>query len=218
MKHLKPFNESKQIIKQKDLQETIDGVLDSLSDKGKLSDSEKEFMIAASNDEVKSVTTPQMTGNFWADMANPHNIGIMWQGEDGIWKQLEELSPVKSVNMKGKDYKHLKGKSKDDIEWEIKKIKGRKKILKQNPGLEEDLNKLLKMFIKSEQEETRGIQRVSNNMLKKWMKPWDVGSTDDYNFNQIIDYAFNGTFHSLINQFGYWEGPDDMDYIIYSED
>jgi len=216
MKYLKNF-ESKQVIKTKDLQETIDEVLDSLSDKGKLSDSEKEFMTAAANDEIKTVTTPQLTGNFWADMANPHNIGIMWQGADGVWKQLEELSPVQSVDMKGKDYQHLKGKSKDDQEWEIGKIKERKKILKQNTGLEEDLNKLLKMFIKLEQEENRATELFSNKMHKKWIKPYDQ-SGETYNYNQIIDYAFNGTFHSLINQFGYWKGPEDMDYVIYSED
>ena len=215
MKHVKRFNEAKQEIKYKDLQETIDEVLDSLSDKGKLSDSEKEFMTAASEDKVQSVTTPQMTGNFWADMSNPHNIGVMWQGEDGIWKQLEELPILKSVNMRGKDYKHLKGMSKDDQKYEVNKIKGRKKHLKQNPGLKEDLDKLLKMFVKSEQEETTGIGRVAFNMLKKWKKHY---GEENYNFNQIIDYAFNGTFHSLINQFGYWEGPDDFDYVIYSED
>ena len=227
MKHLKRFNEAKQEIKYKDLQETIDGVLDSLSEKGKLSDSEKEFMTAAANDEVKSVTTPQLTGNFWADMSNPHNMGIMWQGVDGTWKQLEELPILKSVNMRGKDYKHLKGMSQSDKEWEVEKIKERKVILKQNPGLEEDLNKLLKMFIKSEQEETTGIKRVANNMLIKWTKPYeqwkkpddtDNSGVSNYNYNQIIDYAFNGTFHSLINQFGYWEGPDDFDYVIYSKD
>jgi hypothetical protein len=34
MKHLKKFNESKQSIKDKDLQETIDEILDNLSRKG----------------------------------------------------------------------------------------------------------------------------------------------------------------------------------------
>jgi uncharacterized pyridoxamine 5'-phosphate oxidase family protein len=213
MKHLKTFNESQEI-KYKDIQETIDEVLDSLSEKGKLSDSEKEFMEAASKGEIKNVTTPQLTGNFWADMANPHNMGIMWQGADGVWKQLEELPPIETVDLKkGKDYQHLKGKSKDDIEWEVKKILKRKKILKEHPGLRDDLVKLLNLFIKSEQEETKYIDRIASNFHKKWKEPY---SEKNYNYNQIIDYAFNGTFHSLINQFGYWEGPGDFDFVIYS--
>jgi len=85
MKYLKRFNEN---IEEKDLQEAIDDVLDSLSSKGSLSKSEKEFMDEASNGTVRKVTIPKTSGTFWSDMANPHNIGIMWIGKDGVYKRL----------------------------------------------------------------------------------------------------------------------------------
>ena len=90
MKHLKKF-ESEQPIQKKDLQETIDEVLDRLSDKGKLSQSEKKFMDEAAKGTIKEISEPKLTGNFLADVSNPHNVGILWLGKDNVWKTLEEF-------------------------------------------------------------------------------------------------------------------------------
>ena len=186
MKYLKRFNESKQVIKTKDLQETIDEVLDSLSDKGKLSKSEKEFMTAAANDEVKTVTTPQLTGNHWADMANPHNMGTMWQGADDVWKQLEEYTKPAP-----------KGET-EDQKYEREKNTKNKKYLDDNPGLREDLQMLFDRKLE--------MEIVSNKINKKYKK--DHNDNSNYTFNQKLDYATEGDHHSIIEQFGFYDDND----------
>lgn len=96
----------------KSIQEQIDEILDSLSKKGKLSKSEKQFMDASSKGKVVEVSIPKLTGNFFADMANPHNIGIMWN--DGkVWKQLKTVDEEE-------DDKLAKTET-DDQRWERKK-------------------------------------------------------------------------------------------------
>lgn len=188
MKHLKHF-EAKQEIKKKDLQETIDEVLDSLSKKGELSDSEKEFMTAASNDEVKNVTTPKMSGDFWSDMSNPHNTGIMWEDKEGVWKLLTEYEEPTP-----------EGETEDE-KFEREKNAKIKKYLDETPGLREDLQNLLDLEIE--------VNNTAYELEKKYKRNND---NDNYNFNTKLDYATNGTIDSLINQFGFYDEDDENEY------
>lgn len=188
MKHLKRFNESQEI-KGKDLQETIDEILDKLSEKGKLSESEKKFMKAASNDNVKSVTVPNPSGNFWADMANPHNTGILWQDEKGVWSRLMSLEEEELEEIDDEDEKYYRRRELD-IE----------RALNENPGLKEDLEELLKLELK--------VAEKSQEINKKYRK--NIHDESNYNFNQKLDYATNQTLQSLINQFGYEDDDGNM--------
>jgi len=201
MKHLKKF-EAKQEIKKKNLQETIDEVLDSLSKKGELSESEKEFMEAVSKEEVTNVTVPNMTGNFWQDMANPHNIGTLWQDNDGVWKRL--------MSIEEEEDKKLSEIEDSDERYHRKHLLSVKRYLTNNPGLKEDLEELLKMEIE--------VNKKCNEINKKYRKPHTSNSTaDENNFNHAIDYATNGTMDSLLNQFGdYGESDEDYDVFIYN--
>lgn len=194
MKHLKKFNEQK--IEGKDLQETIDEILDSLSKKGKLSESEKEFMEEASNGTVKTVTKPNMTGNFWADAANPHNLGIMWMGKNGVFQLL------KSVEDEDKDSdwnKYVKNKKDSEFNRKLQEEKKKKKFFEDNPELESDLNKLLDMY--------KQLNEYTSSLSKKYKNY----SKNNYNFSIALDYALSKE-ESLINLFGYYkDGDSDSD-------
>jgi hypothetical protein len=193
MKHLKKYNESNQEIKTKDIQETIDEILDNLSKKGELSKSEKKFMNDASKDEVINVTVPNPTGNFWADMANPHNIGIMWQNKKGVWKEL--------LTIEDEEEKQLSKIEDSDERYERKRLMDIKSYLKSNPGLKKDLEELLKLEIE--------VNKKCKEIEKKYKKPSHGNiNSRDYNFNQKLDYAINGTLDSLINQFGDYDDND----------
>lgn len=188
---LKKFNElyeaEKQPIKHKDIQEQIDEILDNLSKKKKLSKSEKKFMEEAANFTINDVTIPQMTGNFWADMGNPHNMGTMWIGKDNIWQQLKTVEE--------EDDEELENKETSDQTFERKK---KRKILKHKeelPGLTETINEwavIVKDFEK--------YQTIYYNKLMDLAK--DKDSDYKYQFRQKVEYATNGTIESLFNQFG----------------
>lgn len=190
MKHIKKFNESKQQIKGKDLQETIDQILDNLSSKKQLSESEKEFLTAASKNGVKSVTEPHMTDDFWANISNPHNIGIMWVGDDGIWKRL--------MTVEEEEDEYLDKIKDADERFNRKKQLEIERYLGSIHGLKKDLEQLLDMELK--------VKQKADEIYKKYKEP---GS---HHFNMKLEYATNGTLHSLINQFG-WEDDDGNYYI-----
>ena len=88
---IKRFNQLNEDIKHKNIGETIDEILDNLSKKKRLSESEKEFMEEASNNTIKDVTVPSFSGDFWSDMSNPHNSGTLWIGKDNVWKKLKDV-------------------------------------------------------------------------------------------------------------------------------
>lgn len=194
MKHLKKF-EAKQEIKKKDLSEMIDEVLDRLSKRGELSESEKEFMDEASKETIKTVTIPQTTGNFWADMANPHNIGIMWQGKDGVWKQL--------MSIEDEEDEKLEEIEDSDERYERKRKLNAKRDLDKNPGLREDLTEYLELL--------RHAQKKAGEIQKKYKKPY---GDDSHNFNQSINVATNGKIESLINIYGEYDYDEDNDIDI----
>lgn len=176
MKYIKKFNED---LEYKDVQEQIDDILDNLSKKGELSNSEKEFMQDASNGKVIEVTIPKPSGNFWSDVSNPHNAGIMWN--DGrVWKQIKSIED--------EDDEELDGSESSDEKWERKKTNEIKNYLKNNPGLKSDLEKLLELEIE--------VSKLGKSISNKY-------KNDNYKFNQKLDYATNGKLDSLINQFGY---------------
>lgn len=176
MKHIKLFED----IKSKDLQETIDEILDNLKSKGSLSKSEREFMIEASNDTITNVTTPNNTGNFWADISNPHNSGILWIGKDNVWKELESLE-------KERDEELSKTES-DDDSWHRRKKEGILRYADKMPELKSTLNDLALELLEVSKMKKKYLSKLKN--LSK-----------DYNYNQKVDYAVDD-IDSLFNQFG----------------
>jgi len=198
MKHLVSFNES---IKRKDIKEVIDEILDNLSNKNELSNSEKEFMDAASKDEVKDITIPNMTGNFWSDMSNPHNLGTMWVGKDGVWKLLKSLEDeeLERVEKEG------------NSDFEYKKKRKQESIIKEFPELKPILLELAKVQIENEERERKVIEKLYDITSKI------KDSDKKYNIKQKIDYAIEGLY-SLKNQFGYvlpeLKMDDDGEYSI----
>lgn len=183
MKHLKKFNES---IKRKDIKEVIDEILDNLSSKKELSNSEKEFMEAASKDEVKDVSVPNPTGNFWADMSNPHNLGTMWIGKDGVWKELKSLEDEEEDEEIDRIEKS--GKSTNEY-WKRKK---QESIIKEFPELKPILLELAKIKIENLERERSVIKKLSD--FKSKIKDSDI--------SQRLSYAM-ADLYSLENQFGY---------------
>jgi len=185
MKYLKKFNES---IKRKDIKEVIDDILDNLSSKKKLSNSEKEFMVAASKNEIKDVTVPNMTGDFWSDMSNPHNLGIMWIGKDGVWKLL------KSIEDEEIDRLEKSGNS-DDV-FNFKKKKKQESIIEEFPELKPILLELAKIKIENLERERIVMKKLNDfeSKIKDSDKKYDIG--------QRLDYA-KKDLYSLENQFGY---------------
>ena len=192
---LKKFHElyeADQPIKRKDIDEMVDEVLDRLSKKKKLSKSEREFMEEASKFTINDVTIPSPTGDFWADMGNPHNIGIMWRGKDDVWKQLKSVEDEED--------EELEGKETSDEAWERRKKRGILKYADELPGLVEIINDLA---LKVKKYDESVPQRVLNHYNKKLMDlVKDKKSDYRYQFSQKVDYATNGTLYSLFNQFG----------------
>jgi hypothetical protein len=192
---LKRFNElyeADQPIKRKDIDEMIDEVLDRLSKKKKLSRSEREFMEEASRFTINDVTIPSPTGDFWADMGNPHNIGIMWRGKDDVWKQLKSVEDEED--------EELEGKETSDETWERKKKRSILKYADELPGLVEIINDLALKVKKYDESLPKRVANYYNNKLMDLVKDKDFNYK--YQFRQKVDYATNGTLHSLFNQFG----------------
>lgn len=187
---IKRFNEFiNENIKHKDINEQIDEILDSLSKSGELSKSEKEFMDEASKGTIKDLTMPSPTGNFWADMANPHNLGIMWLGEDGVWKQLKSLED--------EEYDKVDKIKDSDKRWEKRKELEQKKYLKLLPNLR---NVLLSLAKSLKNNSKKGISMNANKLekMKNEIKDFDTR----YQFSSKIEYAVK-SLYSLHNQFGY---------------
>lgn len=183
MKHLKKFNES---IERKDIGELIDEMLDNLSKKKKLSKSEIKFMNAASKDEVYDASIPKPSGNFWADMSNPHNTGTMWMDKNGTWYVIKTLEEERD--------EELSKTESDDDRWKRKQKERQEKYVEENPGLKEALNEYLDLLIKQEEE------RISISKKLKSFANYKKG--DDYTLSQKIEYSLKG-LESLFNQFGY---------------
>jgi hypothetical protein len=200
MKHLVSFNES---IKRKDIKEVIDEILDNLSNKNELSNSEKEFMDAASKDEVKDITIPNMTGNFWSDMSNPHNLGTMWVGKDGVWKLLKSLEDEELDKIE-------KTGNSDDV-FKYKKKRKQESIIKEFPELKPILLELAKIKIENIERERNVLKRLDD--FKSKIKDSDK----KYDISQRLDYAMKDLY-SLENQFGYvlpeLKMDDDGEYSI----
>jgi hypothetical protein len=187
LKKFNELNEADQPIKHKDVQEQIDEILDNLSKKKKLSKSEKKFMKEASNGTIGGLTVPNPTGNFWADMGNPHNMGTMWVGKEGIWDRLKTVEE--------EDDEELESTETSDQTWERKK---KRKILKHKEellGLTETINEwavIVKDFNKQ--------QTIYYNRLMDLAKDKDFDYK--YQYEQKVEYATNGKMESLFNQFG----------------
>lgn len=176
MKHLKRFNES--IVKENP-KVIIDQVLDRLSSKGKLSNSEKEFLDGASKGIITDVTIPKSSGNFWSDMANPHNLGIMYN-INGAWKVLKSVEEEEDEDLE---------KTEDSNQtWERKRQRQILKYSEENPGLKEALNKYFEFLLKKNEESKKFITDI-----RKFRG-------NDYNLSQKIDYALKD-IHSMMNQF-----------------
>jgi hypothetical protein len=183
MKHLKGFNES---IERKDIGELIDEMLDNLSKKKKLSKSETKFMDAASKDEVYDASIPKPSGNFWADMSNPHNTGTMWMDKNGTWYVIKTLEEEREEK--------LSKTESDDDRWERKQKELQEKYIEENPGLKEALNEYQNLLIK---------QKEERSLIAKKLKSFaNYKKGDDYTLSQKIEYSLKG-LKSLFNQFGH---------------
>lgn len=181
MRRIKKFNES---IERKDPKEVVDEILDSLSKKGKLSKSEKEFMDAASKDSIKDVSIPKLTGNFWADMSNPHNIGTLWIGEDGVWRRLmsiedEEDEIINSIS----DYDKRR---KEKMKLEEKRIN------EKLPNLKDLLLELAEEHIRHESKMSE-ISKKINLELKKL----DKNSPEYYNIKGRLQHVYTNGYNLL---------------------
>lgn len=196
MKHLKKFNEN---IERKDLQETIDEILDRLSKKGKLSKSERDFMDEASNGTIKDITKPNPSGKFWSDMANPHNLGIMWMGKNGVFNLLKSVEDEDEDNEWNK---YVKDREESEFKRQSKEESDKKKFFDDNPELQEDLNKLLDIY--NQLEEYKDILYEKYNSYSK----------SNYKFRTSLDYAFKSK-ESLVNCFGYYEFDKDGESIEF---
>lgn len=194
MKHLKKFNEN---IERKDLQETIDEILDRLSKKGKLSKSERDFMDEASNGTIKDITKPNPSGKFWSDMANPHNLGIMWMGKNGVFNLLKSVEDEDEDNEWNK---YVKDREESEFKRQSKVENEKKKFFDDNPELQEDLNKLLDIYNEFEK-----YQEVIDKKYRSYSK-------SNYKFRTSLDYAFKSK-ESLVNCFGYYEFDKDGESI-----
>lgn len=166
MKHIEKFKIFESHYEEKDLQETIDEVLDSLNKKGSLSESEKEFMIEASNGTIKKVTLPKSSGSLWGDMSNPHNIGIMWIGKDNVWKTLTEENESDV----------------DDDDWDKRKNREIMEYGKKLPEIVPILNEIPKKQM-DDKEYYRSMEKKLKDISKKLPK------SQRYNFEQKVDYA-----------------------------
>lgn len=183
MKYLKKFNEN---IKEKDIQDQIDYILDNLSKKKELSKSEKEFLDANSKSEIETVTTPEPSGDFWADMSNPHNSGILWKHK-GIWKELLTLEEEE-------EEEEISKEESSDERFEREKKKRQEKILDE---LGEPFKNLL---LELAEEHIKNENKVNN--LSEQLKKLINNSESKWNYNQKLDYATKNIY-SLMNQFGY---------------
>lgn len=178
MKYLKKFNED---IQYEDTKDIIDKVLDRLSKKGKLSESEKEFMDGASKGKIHNVTVPKPSGNFWSDMSNPHNSGTMYQ-LDGVWKILKTVEDEED--------EELEGKETSDQTWNRKKRNSILKYSEENPGLKEALNEYLNKKIEQSKELKPFVDKIKSFKNK-----------DMQTLSQKIDYALK-SLNGLYEQFG----------------
>lgn len=200
MKHIRRFDQFiNESLKKKDIDEVIDEILDNLSKKKKLSKSETEFMTSASNGEVVDITIPNMTGNFWSDMANPHNIGTLWVGSDGVWKQIKTIEDEEDEDEEDGDV----------LRKRIQK-RSQEKFLEKLPELKDVLIELIKSKIES--------NKKLDIIVKKVRQLGSKLNTDDrYQFNLKMDYCFKG-LDSIQNQFGYilpeFKMDDDGEYYI----
>lgn len=188
MKHIRKFNE---VIKNKDLQETIDEILDNLSKKGSLSKSEKKFMDEAAKGTIRNVTTPSDKPS----MGNPHDLGVMWVGKSGIHELLKSLEDEEEEELEKTETSQQR--------WERHQRNKINKMTELRPGLKEVLNEFALEMIKIEEIKSKYYDKL------KSLSNRDLG--DDYNYRQNIDGIEN--IDSLLNRFGYV-----IDTVKYNDD
>lgn len=180
MKYIKLYES----FERKDIKELVDEILDNLSRKKSLSDSEREFMNAASKDEVYDASIPKLSGNFWADISNPHNISTMWMDKNKTWKVIKSLEEEKEEEISKTET--------DDQKYHRRRKQYQEKYVNDNPGLKETLNEYLELLLRQ--------QKELYPIAKKLKSYANYGKNDDYVLSQKIEYALKG-LESLYNQF-----------------
>lgn len=160
-------------------------------------------MTAASKEEVIDATIPNLTGNNWNDMSNPHNLGTMWKNKDGVWKLLKSLEDEEEENIS-------KSGNSNDI-WNNRNKRDQEKILAEIPELKPLLLELAKIQIESDKKSAIVVQKIFD--LKSKVKDPNL----KYNISMKIDYAIE-SLSSMENQFGYilpeLKVNDDGEYSI----
>ena len=190
MKHIKKFQDklNESTVKVEDM---INQVLDNLNEKGELSKSERKFMDEATKGTVEQITIPsEPTGNFWADASNPHNIGIMWVGKDGVWEELKDLE----TETEDESEKKFKKTETEDERYERNRINDIKKLGKKLPELKNIVNEWAIELYNHEQK-TKEYSKKMNNISKK------LSFDEKYQFSTKYEHSIKNLY-SLFNQFG----------------
>lgn len=194
MKHIKKFNEGINEGKMS-VSDMIDQVLDNLNDKGELSKSEKLFMDEATKGTVSQITIPEND----SDLSNPHNMGILWLGKSGFWKELKNLETEMDESDKSDN---------SDDKWEKNKNKDILKIGRKLPGIKNILNNYaVNMY--NFQLQTLEYEKQMKKLINK------LSSDEKYQLDIKIEYSIE-SLDSLFNQFGplinsVVEDDDDLD-------
>lgn len=172
-------------IKTKEVSEIIDEILDRLKKTKKLSKSEKKFLKAHSNDGVVSATVPNLTGNFFADMANPHNIGTMWLDRKGQWNILKTYNEETIDNLE---------KNEDsDAVWEFKNKISQEEYIEKFPELKQLLDEYVEILIKNQNSLKDIHSKIEIFKREKCSK--------EHNLKDKLYYCDN--LSSIENQFGH---------------
>jgi hypothetical protein len=154
-------------------------------------------MISASKGKVEQVTVPKLTGNFWADMGNPHNSGTLWM-EDGVWKQLKTIEQEE-------DEEDEKSGNDDDI-YERRKKRDQERYSEELPGFREALLEMAEFQINMQKHLNAlndRYQKEKNKYVEK-LRSFEkkLPGNRGYQLNTKLDYAIKNNY-SMMNQFGY---------------
>jgi len=197
MKHIKKFQDklNESTVKVEDM---INQVLDNLNEKGELSKSERKFMDEATKGTVEQITIPsEPTDNFLADASNPHNIGIMWVGKDGVWEELKDLETETEDE--------LEKTESEDEKFERVRVKNINDLGKKIPELKNVVNEWAIELYNHKQkmiEYSKKMKKISNHLP----------SNERYKFSTKYEHSIKNLY-SLFNQFGPL-----IDSVIENED
>ena len=168
---------------EKSINEVIKEVVDDLNEKDKLSSSERKFLTEATNGKVTAISVRNLNGpDFWESMSNPHNLGIMYIGEIGVWTRLIGVEEEESEN------------ETSEQKWQKEK---NKEIIKYGDEMPELKPLLAELSVKMV-DWSKYIGEVEKKMKQLSST---LGKNRKYTFDSKLEYCFKDLY-SLMNQFG----------------